>query len=261
MNNIKLMKAVTKGILHEVIDYCGCIGLMLKESKVEAEYVKSIPAPISLFPCCVPEPFYHHAIKVQPSINTLVEKLTRDSTTIHKILKPFADIDEFPRKLLEISTKYHASKHKQDVYLGIIRMDYMLDVVQKKLLMVEYNTIASSFGVLSDKLNLVQRFIYMRYPHLLPSDFSLDRLAPSNDFINKATEAFATCINLYKKGNALAKEVHMAVIVQEGERNVYDQKPLEINAFQQHGIPSMRLTFKEAYENGKMDPETGILTM
>ncbi len=255
------MKALTKNILQEVVDFCGVTGLMLKESKEPADYHRSIAAPVSLFPCCIPEPYFHHAIKVQPTMNTLVEKLARDASTIHKVLTPYTAADDFPKRLLAISDKYHATKHKQDVYLGIIRSDYMLDTVERKLLMVEYNTIASSFGVLSDKLNALQRHLYSRYPHLFPADFELSRLAPPNDFVEKATAAFAKCIELYRKARPSAKSVHIAVIVQEGERNVYDQKPLELAAFEKYGIPSMRLTFKESYENAKVDSETGVLTM
>jgi len=256
------MKPISKVILNDIIDYCGCTGLMLKESKSEKEYFKSIHAPISLFPVSVPEPYFTHAINVQPLMNILIEKLARDAKTIHDTLKPFADHDEFPKRLMQVSAKYHSTKNKQDVYLGIVRSDYMLDCMQKKLQMVEYNTIASSFGVLSDKLNSLQRYMYKKYPYLFPSDFDLSKLAPSNEFVENATKAFNLCIELYKKSTKKShSSPHIAVIIQEGERNVFDQKPLEIASFEKYGIPSMRVTFKQVFDLGRVDPETNILTM
>ena len=136
----------------------------------------------------------------------------------------------------------------------------MIDCTQQKMLMVEYNTIASSFGVLSDKLNGLQRYLYKKYPYLFPSDFDVAKLAPSNDFIARATAAFAKCIELYSQKRKI-HDPYMAVIVQEGERNVYDQKPLEIAAFEKYGINSMRVTLKEISEHGKVDPESGTLYM
>lgn len=257
------MKSLTKQILNEVIDYCGCFGLMLKESKTEKDYYKSVSAPISLFPSNIPEPFYSHAVGVQPLFNTLIEKMARDHQMIHQVLKPFAETDPFPRRLLEVSSKFHAAKHQQEHFLGIIRSDYMLDSVKQKLLMVEYNTIASSFGVLSDRLNNLQQHLYKKYPELFPKNFTLSKLAPSNNFIENATAAFAKSIELYGASLGLdkARDAHIAVVVQEDERNVYDQKLLEIAAFDKYGIKSMRVTLKEVSENGVIDPSTGVLSM
>ena len=257
------MKPLTKQIINEVIDYCGCFGLMLKESKVIKDYYKSVSAPISLFPSNIPEPFFTHAISVQPLFNTLIEKMARDHQMIHKVLKPFAETDPFPRRLLEVSSKFHASAHQQKYFLGIIRSDYMLDSLKKKLLVVEYNTIASSFGVLSDKLNNLQQYLFNKYPEIFPKNFSLSRLAPPNNFIENATAAFSKCIELYRKtvNSDKERDIYMAVIIQEDERNVYDQKPLEIALFDKYKIKSMRISLKKVSENGKIDPSTGILTM
>ena len=247
------MKQINPKILKEVIDYCGSVGLLLKQSKDLKDYYKSIPAPISLFPSNIPEPYFSYAISMQPIFNTLIEKLARDYKTIHETLKPFAETDEFPRRLLEVSSKYHASKHQQTAYLGIIRSDYMIDCHKQRLSMIEYNTIASSFGVLSDKLNDLQRYLFKKYPELFPKNFTLDKMAPSNQFIESATAAFAKCIQIYKKkvNPEKDRQLCIAVIIQADELNVYDQKPLEIESFNKYGIRSMRLTLKEVYDNGK----------
>lgn len=257
------MKPLTKLILRDIVDYCGCTGLMMKESKVEAEYTRAVPIPISLFPCNIPQPFYKHAITVQPSMNMLIDKISRDYKMIHDTLKPYTEGDEFLLKLLEVSSKFHSSKHQQEYYLGIVRSDYMLDYIKHKLQMVEYNTIASSFGVLSDKLNSLQRFIYKKYPQYFPTDFQIERLAPPNDFIENATKAFNDCLQIYRKQRMLpeSSEVYIAVIIQEGERNVYDQKPLEFSSFMKYNNPSIRLTLKEVFENGKVNQDNGVLKM
>jgi glutathione synthase len=236
---------------------------MLKASKIDKDYCKSVSAPISLFPANIPEPFFTYAITIQPLLNTLIEKMARDHQMIHKVLEPFAETDSFPKRLLEVSSKFHAFPYQQKHFLGIIRSDYMLDSLKKKLLMVEYNTIASSFGVLSDRLNGLQQYLFKKYPEIFSKTFSLSKLALSNNFIENSTAAFSKCIELYKESVNSGKErdVYMAVIIQGDERNVYDQKLLEIALFNKHDIKSMRVTFKEVSENGVIDPSTGILSM
>ena len=45
----------------------------------------------------------------------------------------------------------------------ILRSDYMLDAPTGKPILVEYNTIASSFGILSQKVGQVQEYIKTKY--------------------------------------------------------------------------------------------------
>ena len=60
----------------------------------------------------------------------------------------FKKQDPFLHRLLEVSEKFNKLPVKQDIHLCILRSDYMADKVTKDLKLVEYNTIASSFGCL-----------------------------------------------------------------------------------------------------------------
>ena len=60
----------------------------------------------------------------------------------------FKKQDPFLHRLLEVSEKFNQLPVKQDIHLCILRSDYMVDKVTKDLKLVEYNTIASSFGCL-----------------------------------------------------------------------------------------------------------------
>jgi hypothetical protein len=82
----------------------------------------------------------------------LVAGIVRDPSLIHKTLGSFIKHDDFIARLLEVSSTFHgcdATVPRQDVHMCILRTDYMIDVPTNKLKLVEYNTIASGAGCLS----------------------------------------------------------------------------------------------------------------
>ena len=61
----------------------------------------------------------------------------------------FLQYDDFLAKLVDVSKKYNAYEKKQTIQMCVLRCDFMIDWPCDKPKLVEYNTIASSFGVLS----------------------------------------------------------------------------------------------------------------
>lgn len=67
------------------------------------------------------------------------------------------------KKMLAISEKFNQQQLKQDIHLCILRSDYMIDKDTDSLKLVEYNTIASSFGILCQKVKEVQDYVLDKY--------------------------------------------------------------------------------------------------
>jgi len=71
------------------------------------------------------------------------------------------------KQLLRISTKFNQQELRQDIHLCILRSDYMIDKETYQLKLVEYNTIASSFGCLAQKVGEIQAYIKDKYSDVI----------------------------------------------------------------------------------------------
>lgn len=67
--------------------------------------------------------------------------------------------DAFTNRLFQIYLLHGGPKAKQALQLGIHRSDYMLDESSQRLLQVELNTMASSFGCLSARVTQLHHFL------------------------------------------------------------------------------------------------------
>ena len=62
--------------------------------------------------------------------------------------------------------------------MTILRSDYMIDIPTQSLKLVEYNSIASSFGTLSSKVHHMHEYVRSKYGADL--NFNYDK--PENDY-------------------------------------------------------------------------------
>jgi len=93
-----------------------------------------------------------------------VSNLTAKPNKISSILSSFLKYDAFLAQLVKLSDSYNdyarsddAEKRKlvQHIQMCVLRCDFMIDVPSNSCKLVEYNTIASSFGCLSQKVREV----------------------------------------------------------------------------------------------------------
>lgn len=129
----------------------------------------------------------------------------------------------------------------------IYRMDYLMDVPTNTVKLVEYNTIATGCGILTNKVKYLQKYINdkynfkQHYPELQPSAFAedLDKKIldygqnSMKEYENRMIQDFAHAIQLYKdslvkKFNRQSSEPWVLFIIEEKERNVVDQKIIEV---------------------------------
>ena len=115
-------------------------------------------APLALVPNSFPKESFNYIKKIQPIFNILVDSISRDKDFLTSTLSQASQADEFTKRLLDILHELPENSIKNSINLGIHRSDYMLQIeeaegrLNNKILQVEINTIASSFGCLSRKI-------------------------------------------------------------------------------------------------------------
>lgn len=76
-------------------------------------------------------------------------------------------------KLMQVSKVYNSGGLRQDIHMCVLRSDYMLDQQSQQFKLVEYNTVACSFGCLSQKVKNLQEYIYDKYAKGLSFNYKL----------------------------------------------------------------------------------------
>ena len=127
----------------------------------------------------------------------------------------------------------------------------MIDVPSNSVKLVEYNTIASGMGPLSEKVKVVQQYIKQKYGDRLK--YNYEKLDPKNftpedstyiefadksmdNFLDQIIDQFFTAINFYKQsqttkfGTVYSKTntPWVLFVIETKERNVVDQKMMEV---------------------------------
>ncbi|KAJ9121782.1 hypothetical protein QFC22_002404 [Naganishia vaughanmartiniae] len=206
----------------------------------------AIPAPLSLCPTPFPRELYDLAVRIQPAYNALYVNVTKDVEFLDRVMGGVVSkVDEFQGELWRC-WKECRDELVQPLQLGLFRSDYLLHEPQEQgnpleLKQVEFNTISSSFGALSELAGKLHNYLqastkYFGTSSLLsnPTNF------PSNDALRSLARGLAEGWKAY--GNDAAK---ILFVCQDGERNIFDQKWLEYELLEAHGIHVIRHTFDE----------------
>ena len=225
----------------------------------------AIHAPFSLFPSPFPRSLFNKAQAIQPSYDLLYAQVSSDHKFLQRVIgESVAHVDEFQRQLWDI---YSAVKDDvvQPLSLGLFRSDYLLHdrqseqkaeaemgsrTGQLELKQVEFNTISASFGALCTRVNGLHRHLSQTTDYLDVHEglANLDNL-PENKaqevLVGGLAAAHAAYLSQQQQASAVHhKNVFVLFVVQEGERNAFDQRPLE-HALQRKGIRVVRQSFNE----------------
>jgi len=163
-----------------------------------------------------------------------------------------AGVDSFTAALYDI---YRQVKQPvQPIQLGIHRSDYLLhdagegaDLIPQQ---VEINTIASSFSSLSYLTGQLHRHLLRQWrPDLVMNlvDNSADR---------SLADGIAEAWRLYANTKAV-----VVMIVQPGEKNVFDQRWIEYQLADRHSITLIRRTLLQVAETAQTSASTHELTI
>lgn len=193
------------------------------------------------------------------------ESRDRHIISLTNTITRLKDIDDFIAKLWDIHLEVKKEGYAQNLTLGLFRSDYMvhLDPTQSNpkptIRQVEFNTIASSFGGLSSRVSSLHKYLlqtaaYPREaaavirPDFLPSNSSIESLASG---LAKAHEAY----NAYRNPSQPPRLRCIIFLVQENERNVFDQKHIEYALFAQARVKVFRLPFSQVLSSTSITPD------
>ncbi|KAF9220257.1 glutathione synthase [Gyrodon lividus] len=221
----------------------------------------AIHAPISLLPAPVPRSLFEKAQRLQSVYNTLYARVATNDDFLDREMgaeEGVGKADEFVRKLWNGWKEIRDEGIVQPLHLGLFRSDYLLHAGGGEgtlsVKQVEFNTISSSFGPLSERAAAMHRHLHAltNYhdisPHLKPENF------PPNNTTSGLAEGLAEAHKVYG-----AKGAYILFVVQPNERNVFDQRWIEYELLEKHSIRVVRQTFTELSSSAKLDPETRIL--
>eukprot|EP00192_Tetraselmis_astigmatica_P003967 CAMPEP_0117674322 /NCGR_PEP_ID=MMETSP0804-20121206/14973_1 /TAXON_ID=1074897 /ORGANISM="Tetraselmis astigmatica, Strain CCMP880" /LENGTH=468 /DNA_ID=CAMNT_0005483177 /DNA_START=366 /DNA_END=1772 /DNA_ORIENTATION=- len=197
-----------------------------------------VHAPLSLLPAPFPREEFQRARDVTSAFNLMIDAVSRDMAYLRSTLQAAAAEDEFTANLLSLSAEVGEGGEQR--VLAINRSDYMLDSPSGRLLQVELNTIASSFGCLSNLVGNMHKYITGR----LSNGWDAGEL-PENQALEKLPAALAAAAAEYGGGVVL-------MVVQPGERNSFDQQWLQTNLWENHRLRTIRRSLKEVAEQGRI---------
>lgn len=152
----------------------------------------------------------------------------------------------------------------QPYQFGLFRSDYLLHETSDEssplgIKQVEFNTIACSFGALSDHAAKLHKYLLSKTNYFDASPLLTEPNAlPLNHTIRDLAKGLAVAHETYltaapQEGSA---ETRILFVVQDGERNVFDQLGLEWELFERTGIQSIRQTFAQVASNARIDDST-----
>jgi glutathione synthase len=243
------MKVIYENLIHYALTRGIIYGLKPSIEMVNQPTVVG-HAPFTLQPYKYSRKAFDTAIEIAPLFNVLVDKVSRDTLWLNKILHSTAVSDDFTNKLLVILNKVEALGISQSLSLGIIRSDYMLHEVAddtRGILQVEINTIASSFGSLSTKISEMHSLFY-------PYDD-----IPSNIALTAISEAIAYAHHFYIKSTQLLDSI-VIMVIQPNERNFSDQRHIHFELLEEYGITTVRLSLEEIEAKCVLDDKSNVLT-
>jgi glutathione synthase len=182
--------------------------------------------------------------------------------TCHFPSRRLLEVDDFIANLWKVHLQVKEEGYVQPLSLGLFRSDYMLHTPisgePPSLKQVEFNTISSSFGGLSSLVTALHAHLAtfptqansLAYPqHPLFGTGSPDKtclksqgVPPPNISVQTLCGGLATAHTAYGTSKS-SPSLPLCVIflVQDNERNIFDQLELSTQLHVQHSVPSFRL--------------------
>ncbi|TKA35229.1 hypothetical protein B0A54_12504 [Friedmanniomyces endolithicus] len=193
-------------------------------------------APVTLFPSLFPRVCFEQAKSVAQDYNELYSAIASDEEWLKQTVEELVDIDDFIAQLWKV---HLASR----------------PCVKQ----VEFNTIASSFGGLSTQVSALHKYLFTvgAYPEAplsvisdaaLPESTSVPGLAmgmaKAHEAYGPSKDGLATCV---------------LFLVQDPERNVFDQRHVEYVLNKNYGVKTFRLPFGKVLNDTKLDADRKLV--
>lgn len=242
-------------------------------------------APMSLLPNVFPADAFEQAKSLAPLWNVLVDRLSRDSDFLQATLGgDVSDADPFTAHLLRLYVQLYpkggsSSWALQADRFNIHRGDYMLHPSQPgtssssfSLKQIELNTIAASFASLACRTAQLHSYLTARFDcdsFLRSNEAKVLGVAASNDSkrgvppnptLTALPHAMKAAVDRYRQRFGVDHCI-VLFVVQPGETNTVDQRMLEFELFDQHGIAVVRLSLAECQARVQVQKDSGALVL
>lgn len=230
----------------------------IADTEHELASTLAMPVTVTLFPSPFPRTAFEEAQAVQTAYNELYAGISQNEEFLGRIIEELAGGDEFTAKLWNVHLRVKQEGYTHKHSLGIFRSDYLVHQETAKagthpqIKQVEFNTIAASFGGLSAQAAKLHKFLAQtEYPLLKtepgrPSRYDLPSSTSSQDIAAGIRAAF----DIYAGSEAatLGLERCVLFVVQDGERNVFDQRHIEYYTTAGGSVPVFRLPISEVLQ-------------
>ncbi|KAF2995159.1 hypothetical protein E8E14_001131 [Neopestalotiopsis sp. 37M] len=219
--------------------------------------------PITLFPSQFPADCFREALGIQTVYNRLYAAVASDEEWLGQVVQELAPIDPFIAKLWQIHQTVKAEGYVQDLTFGLFRSDYMVHYPETQerpvIKQVEINVNSAAFGGLAPRVTSLHRYLHSvgAYPESVSSAIHASSL-PTNPCTERIVSGIAAAHAAYgpsPNGHATC----IVFVVQDVERNVFDQKHLELALFAQTKANVFRLPFTQVLDHTRLDKERRLL--
>ncbi|KAI0199707.1 hypothetical protein F4808DRAFT_205544 [Astrocystis sublimbata] len=227
-------------------------------AEADSQNILATAVPVTLFPSPFPKVCFEQGVAVQKAYNELYASISQDEEFLAAMVKEIGDSDDFITELWKVHLRVKEEGYVQHKSLGLFRSDYMVhqDTAGSgpQVKQVEFNTIASSFGGLSSQTSqLHQHLSSTEYP-LLSNPIARDSLSlpPNASAAGLASGIREAFISYGAPRTNHSKCV--IFLVQDGERNIFDQKHLEysLQSSRDPVVPVFRLPFSQMQQHTRL---------
>ncbi|RKL41042.1 hypothetical protein BFJ72_g5937 [Fusarium proliferatum] len=219
-------------------------------AEADPKSITAINVPVTLFPSPFPKQCFAQGKAVQKIYNELYASVSRDEEFLAQVVKEQVSLD----LIEDVSLT-----RQQPVSLGLFRSDYMVhqDTETSKsslqVKQVEFNTIASSFGGLSTHTSALHKYLATAEYPILDNSITQGSLdLPENTSTRGLAAGIVKAYNIYPDSE-LGHQKCVIFLVQDGERNIFDQRHLEYQiSSSSSSIPVFRLPYSQILQHSKI---------
>ncbi|XP_010255818.1 PREDICTED: glutathione synthetase, chloroplastic-like [Nelumbo nucifera] len=239
-------------LVHDALVWSSLHGLIVGDKRIQRSGsvpgVGMVHAPFALLPTMsFSESHWRQACELATIFNELVDRVSMDGKFLQESLSGTKKVDPFTSRLLDIHSRMQQMNKKEEVRMGLLRSDYMLDAKTNLLLQVELNTISCSFYGLSCLVGGLHRHLLNRYGEHLGLD---SERVLGNNTINQYADALAKAWNEYNNPRAI-----VLIVGQAHERNMYDQYWLMNTLKERHDLTVIRKTMAQIDAESELRPD------
>jgi len=209
-------------------------------AEADPQGILATTVPVTLFPSPFPRICFEQAKSIQKAYNKLYASIAQDEGFLEEIVQQIIEVDDFIAELWQVHLKVKEEGYVQNLSLGLFRSDYMVHQSTAEeiptIKQVEFNTIASSFGGLSSQTSKLHKYLAVSdYPLFKKSLQTTELDLPENQSTKSLALGLRSAYDAYTK----SENIHpccIIFVVQDPERNIFDQRHLEYE-LQQHKSP------------------------